>query len=96
MTVEVYRYEFVVDVVTEDVEAALVMAIMGAESLFGETDVRLQARHFFDPERRACVVNVSTEVGAAFNKLFAGFVARECGKDSFTVRPLRERMEEAA
>ncbi|QDU28894.1 hypothetical protein ETAA8_40000 [Anatilimnocola aggregata] len=91
MNAHVYRYEFGPDVANDDIEVAIVMAIMAAESLYGEAEVRLNARYFFDAERHACVIDVATELGASFNKLFMGFLSRECGPDSFKVHPLAER-----
>ncbi|QDU28845.1 hypothetical protein ETAA8_39500 [Anatilimnocola aggregata] len=89
MPAQHYRYEFSHDLAIEDVEASLLLAIMAAESLFGESQTRLEARHFLDVDQRACIVDVSTSVGDSFNKLFTGFLTRECGPDSFTVRPVR-------
>ena len=85
MTTEVYRYVFVEDVPLEDVEASLVLSVMAAESLHGETQVRLDANHHLDASRRACVIDVSTAVGRDFNRLFIGFIRREFGEDSFRV-----------
>lgn len=85
MTKDIYRYSFRRHVPLEDVEATLVLALMGAESLHGEAQVRLDAAHFLDSERGACVIDASTSVGRDFNRLFVGFVRREFGVDAFTV-----------
>ncbi len=85
MTKELYRYTFKPDVPLEDLEASLLLAVLSAESLHGEAQVRLDAAHFFDPDQRACVIDAGTPVGRDVNRLFVGFVRREFGEDSFQV-----------
>ena len=86
MTRTIYRYAFSREVAPEDVEASLVLAILGTEALCGESQTRLDAAHAFDPEKRACVIDADTDVGRTLNRLFVGFVRREYGEESFTVR----------
>lgn len=90
MNSEIYRYSFAPDVPIEEVEASLVLAIMAAESLHGQTDVRLDAGHALDAEKRFLVVDAATQVGRDLNRLFLGFISREFGEDSFRV----ERVED--
>ena len=85
MTKDIYRYTFQADAALEDVEASLLLAILATESLHGEAQVRLDAGHYFDPDRRACVIDAGTAVGKDVNRLFVGFLRREFGDDSFTV-----------
>lgn len=85
MTKELYRYSFPPHVPVEDIEATLLLALWGAESLHGESQVRLDAAHFLDPDRRACVIDAGTPVGRDVNRLFVGFVRREFGTDAFRV-----------
>ena len=85
MTGHIYRYLFKPDVICEDVEAALVLAIFGTESLHGESQVRLDAAHYFDPAECACVIDGRTNVGRDLNRLFVGFLRREFGEDAFRV-----------
>jgi hypothetical protein len=89
MTKDLYRYTFTEVVPIEDIESALLLAILAAESLHGESQVRLDAAHFFEPAKRACVIEAGTPVGRDFNRLFTGFVGREFGPDAFRV----ERVE---
>ena len=90
MAAEVYRYSFTPPIPLEDVEASLLLAILSAESLHGETQVRLDAAHFFDPDQRACVIDANTPVGRDINRLFVGYLRREFGEDVFTVERLSE------
>ena len=83
MIAEVYRYSFVPSVSFEEVEATLVLALVAAEALHGQTQVRLDAAHAVDADKRSCIVDTSTAVGRDLNRLFAGLVTREFGADAF-------------
>jgi hypothetical protein len=85
MRTPAYRYQFDPKVAMEDVEASLVLAILGAESLHGETQVKLAAAHYLDVESHTCVVDVTEQVGQDLNRLFAGYLRREFGAKSFDV-----------
>ena len=85
MPKEVYRYTFKPNTSLEDLEASLLLAILATESLHGEAQVRLDAAHAVDAEKRSCVVDASTPVGRDLNRLFAGLVSREFGPDAFSV-----------
>jgi hypothetical protein len=92
MNKELYRYTFPPHVPLEEIEATLLLALWGAESLHGQTQVRLDAAHFLDRDRRACVIDAATPVGRDVNRLFVGFVQREFGNEAFRV----ERVDAAA
>jgi hypothetical protein len=85
MSKEHYRYVFGATVPPEEVEASLLLALFAVESLHGEDQVRLDAAHYLDPAGRACVIDAGTEVGADLCRVFAGFLRREFGPDSFRV-----------
>lgn len=89
MTKDLYRYAFTEDVPIEEVEASLLLAVLATESLHGEAQTRLDAAHYLDPIKRACVIDAGTPVGRDLNRLFTGFMGREFGPDAFTV----ERIE---
>ncbi len=80
-----YRYVFADGVAIANVESSLLMAILAAEALYSPVQVRLDAAHFFDSDRRMCVITAETEVGQDVSRLFASFVEREFGADAFTV-----------
>ena len=96
MSSDVFRYEFDPAVNTDEVEASLLLALIGAESLRGETETQLNAAHHFDVEKRVAVIDASTPVGHDFNALFAGFLRREFGPKSFRVRRVVTAQETAA
>jgi hypothetical protein len=96
VTKQHYRYVFASTVPQEEVEASLLLALFAAESLHGEDQVRLDAAHFFDADRRACVIDAGTAVGRDLNRLFVGFVRREFGAEAFTVERVASGNEAAA
>jgi hypothetical protein len=92
-----YRYTFAPDAPIEEVESSLLLAILAAEGLHGEADVRLDAAHYFDAAGRTCVIDATTPVGRDLNRLFVNFLRREFGEDCFQVeRATRARPEPAA
>jgi hypothetical protein len=86
MSKNVYRYEFDAAIDAQEIEATLVLAILGAESLHGETATQLGVAHYFDATTRICVIDATEIVGRDFNSLFAGFMRREFGANAFRAR----------
>jgi hypothetical protein len=91
MTRDIYRYSFPPPVPLDEVEATLLLALWGAESLHGESQVRLDATHLLDRDRRACVIDAGTPAGRDVNRLFVGYARREFGDDAFRVERLEAR-----
>ena len=85
MTKQLYRYTFQHDIPLEEIEASLVLAVLATESLHGEPQVRLDAAHFSDTDRRVCVIDAGTDVGRDLNRLLIGFLTQEFGEDAFRV-----------
>jgi len=85
MVQQLYEYRFDPDVEWADVQAAIALALLAAECLHGETEVRLQATHATDAETRMCVINGDSDVGRDLNKVFCGFLQHEFGENAFTV-----------
>jgi hypothetical protein len=81
----VYRFVIQSHVPQDEIESTLLLTILAAESLHGETDVRLDAAHLLDASGRICVIDATTSVGRDLCRLFAGFLRREFGEDSFRV-----------
>jgi site-specific DNA recombinase len=54
-------------------------------------NTRLDAAHYFDPDKGACVIDGGTTVGRDLNRLFIGYLRAEFGEDGFQV----ERVEAA-
>lgn len=83
----IYRFRFGEDVSMPDVEATLHLALLGAEGLFGETTVRMDATYSIDEAQRTCAVDARSDVGRCICQLFTGFLGKELGSDAFSVRP---------
>ena len=94
MTEGVYRYTFAPDTPLEEVEASLLLALLSAESLHGESQVRLDAAQYFDRDRRACVIDAGTPAGRDLNRLFVGYLRREFGDDAFRVERVEARTQQ--
>lgn len=96
MSAEVYRYKFASSVPFEEVKASLVLALLATESLHGQEQVRLDAGHVGEPNKRMYVIDASTPVGRDLNRLFVGFVRREFGEDVFQVTRVESTAANAA
>lgn len=81
-----YRYDFRAGISIEDIEASMVLALVAAEALHGETAVQLAGCHAINRDERSCIVDAETPAGRDLNRLFAGFLLREFGPTSFDVR----------
>ena len=91
-----YRYEFEPEISLRDVEESVALAILAAEGVHGEAQVRLDAGYAIDESARACLIDASTVVGETIARVFTGFLRKEFGEDAFRVervttdeRPLR-------
>ena len=91
-----YRYEFEPEVSLHEVEESIALAILAAEGVHGEAQVRLDAGYAIDEPARACLIDASTAVGETIARVFTGFLRKEFGEDAFRVervaaddRPLR-------
>ena len=82
----IYRYQFKPHVSFDDLRALLDLAMYGTTSLYGETQVRLNARYSFDEAKRSFMIDASTPVGSALNYLFLGYARGQFTDEAFTVR----------
>lgn len=85
MICQIYQYTFGESVLLDDVEEILDMALLGAQSIHGESRARLEARHSFDAEQGTFVLDASTPVGQCLNQLFVGYARQKLGEDAFQV-----------
>lgn len=82
----VYHYSFKRHLSMDDVQDSLTLAVLGAEQLHGRARMRLDASFRLDRQRRSCTVDGTTAVGQDIARLLAGYLGREFGEKSFTVR----------
>ena len=85
MNREIHRYAFQAAVPAEEVENTLLLAVLAAEGLHGQSRVRLDATYYFDADKHACVIDASTDVGRDICRIFTGFALREFGEGAFDV-----------
>jgi hypothetical protein len=83
---EYYRYRFRRDVALREAEDTLLLAILAAEGLFGEAQVRMDAGYAVDASIQTIIVDASTDVGQAVSAIFTAFILREFGRHAVDVR----------
>ena len=86
MNTNVYRFVFEPQIVLEEAEMTLQLAIFAAEGLFGAARVRLDFGYYVDEHSRTIIVAGTTEVGETIVKIFTGLALREFGEDAFRMR----------
>jgi len=85
MSREVHRYSFKASVPANEIENTLLLAVLAAEGLHGQSRVRLDATYCFDAEKHACVIDAGSDVGRDICRMFTGFAIREFGESAFNV-----------
>jgi hypothetical protein len=88
MQTTAFRYRFP-ELTVEEAEDTLLLALLAAEALRGESEVRLDAKHHFDAESHCCVIDAATPVGRDLNRLFVGLLRNEFGADAFCVERIQ-------
>ncbi len=86
MNANIFQFAFATAVDLTDVEATLQVAIVAAEGIFGEAQVRMEVSYHLDPDHRAIHIDAGTAAGEAVVRVFTALVIREFGPDAFTVR----------
>jgi len=83
-----YRYRLLSSRALREAEATLLLAMVAAEGLHGESRVRMDAAYAVDDALCAIAVDTSTVVGEDIASIFTAFLAKELGHNKFFVRPL--------
>lgn len=86
MNREVLCYSFEASVPASEIENTLLLAVLAAEGLHGQSRVRLDATYCFDAEKHACMIGSSSDVGRDICRMFTGFAIREFGETTFSVQ----------
>jgi hypothetical protein len=81
-----YKYQFRRGIGLRDVKDTLLLAFLAAEAVFGEAVVRMEGSYSQDRQARTLTVDASTPAGQMVNTVFTTYMAREFGRDGFTVR----------
>ena len=83
---QAYRYKFDDQVSLHDAQDTLALAVLAAEGLFGTARVRMDFAFATDEAIGVFVVDASTEVGQAVNRIFTTFLSRGFGPCCFNVK----------
>ncbi|MBT5608571.1 MAG: hypothetical protein HOJ57_21725 [Lentisphaerae bacterium] len=81
----VHRFRFEPEVPLEEAETALVLAIIAAEALHGQAEVRLSLRYLFGEKKHACVIDGDNDAARHVILIFTQFLIHEFGEDAFQV-----------
>lgn len=90
MITEGYRYQFAKGVCLRDAEDSLLLALLAAEGIYGQSRVRMDAAYAVDTPVRIIVVDGATQVGQDVSGVFTSFLTKEFGPDAFRVRRLNQ------
>lgn len=81
----IHRFRFNAGVPMNEAESALLLAIVAAEALHGQANVRLSMRYLFGEDKRACVIDGDSEIARQIVLIFTQFLIHEFGEDAFQV-----------
>lgn len=81
-----YRYRFRPDIDLKEAQDTLLLAVVAAEGIFGQTRVRMDVECDLDPSINVIVVDADTVVGQVVNQIFTALISREFGRGRFLVR----------
>jgi hypothetical protein len=91
---DVCRFRFPPEADGEVIEAQLALAIVAAESAFGQPKVRISAAYSISKDKSRVVIDVATDVGQQIAQIFAGLMMRQLGEDGFSVDRLNKARDE--
>lgn len=83
-----YVYTFAEHIDLKAVEDSLSLAALAAASDHGAVAVSLDVVYRLSSATRTVVIDTASEIGAAMNRVFFGFLERGVGRQSFTVSRL--------
>lgn len=86
MTFEKHRFKFTGALDMCEVKDTLRLSVLAVESLHGKPGVRLEASFTVDAHKKICVVDASTDVGRDLVRIFTGYLTREFGPKTFSVK----------
>ncbi len=87
--IQVCRFKFRKRFGKDEIEEQVGIAILAAESAFGEAKVRLYARYAASEDR--AVVDVSSRIGQHIAESLIRLMTKKYGEDSFSVERIRTR-----
>lgn len=85
---QLYRFTFPKQTRRSLIEQAIADAIFATECLHGPSKVRLGAGYYLARGRSQCVIETGSKVGEQIAQLFAGYMNRELGPETYRVERL--------
>ncbi len=85
----VCRFKFAKGIDKKLIEAQIAIAIIVAESTFGQSKVRINAA--YDLVGRSVIIDVSSDVGEQIAQVFTGLITHQFGEDKFSVERLKSK-----
>lgn len=82
-------FRFKNDVDLTEVRGCLILAATACEAIYGESAVRLEAKHSFDPQQRCASIQSDSDCGRALVRVLHDYCLQEFGEHSFQVEPDR-------
>lgn len=89
---EVCRFKFKSGINKEIIEEQIALAIISAESVFGQPRVRLCAGYAVSGNK--AVIDISSGIGEHVAEVFTGLMIRKVGENSFTVERIKRKDDE--
>jgi hypothetical protein len=86
----IFKFKSSVDLT--EVRGCLILAATACEAIYGESAVRLEAKHSFDPQLRCASIQSDSECGRALVRVLHDYCLREFGEHSFEIEPHRSGM----
>jgi len=90
---DLYRYSFDDKIPMGEAEESLMLAVLATECIHGHSALRLASAFLFDPAKRSCVIDGSTEIGRHIAAIFTGFLGKQFGDESFRVERIAKHRE---
>ena len=90
---ELYRFRFTDETPDGKIAQLLLLAAINTENIFGEAQMRLDARFHIDRGARVVEIDRSSEVGRCIAKLFVRYISKEFGDGCYTVERVAEPKE---
>ncbi len=87
---ELYRFRFSDEIPDGKIAQRLFLAAINVENLFGEAQMRLDAKFHIDRKARVVEIDRSSEVGRCVAKLFTRYMSKEFGDGCYSVERVTE------
>ncbi len=85
----VCKFKFVKGIDKKLIESQIAIAVIAAESTFGQSKVRINAA--YDLIGRTVIIDVSSEVGEQIAQVFTGLITHQFGEEKFSVERIKSR-----